>query len=179
MPSEARGALVAYLETRPLDVPRTVSAPPTGARDDEGSVLATFGVGEVFLRRREGGVLRLTWDAPPNDRVDGRRPLSAGTYDLIGYRIVREDEQGVRWHLSGSGRIQRGLVVEAGRVLRLDIAPGVQLRTRRMPRALSVSVQGYRNAGVSIYKDGRRIPMGYRLLGFGAAELLSGAMEYG
>jgi len=57
----------------------------------------------------------------------------------------------------------------------------IRLQTRLEGNAahLQMSVQGARRAGMSLYRDGKRIPMRYRVVDARGAAVAEGAMQYG
>ena len=110
--------------------------------------------------------------------ADRRRALPAGTYDLVGYRVLKRDEAGTEWHVSVTAPSMRELELVAGANLAVEIDTGILIRKRARGRSLNMAIQGDGGAGLSIYKAGRRIPMGYRLKSPGG-DAIEGRFRYG
>lgn len=61
----------------------------------------------------------------------------------------------------------------------MKIDARVHLAPHLTPKRVGVAVTGDGGAGLSIYKDGRRIPLRYRVVGAQGQELAQGALRYG
>jgi hypothetical protein len=164
-------ALQTHLKSR-SDRPVVVD-PKAKRKAGEGTVKGALEEGEVFLRRGDS-VHRLTWAA--KDRARGRH-LPAGDYTLAGYRIVKGT-----WHLSATGG-QTKLQIKEGKTtkLTLDSSIRIKVHARRKGRGLSLGmgIRGDKKCGLSIYREGKRIPVEYQLLFSGERPPASGAMNYG
>jgi hypothetical protein len=136
-----------------------------------------FARGAALLRAEDGRLVRLSWE----DEVarDRRRGLAPGRYELVGYRLLARDRRGVEWHVSAGGKAIREVVLESGTETRLGLDPTIALRALSSPGGPRVTVQGESGAGLSIYRAGHRIPLGYRLRDFAGRALVSGAFTYG
>ena len=133
------------------------------------------------MRDADGQVTRLAWEArgdAPRD-PSKQRTLPAGKYTLIGYRIVDRSRNGEVWHISGSGMKLRKLEVPASGEMRIEVAPKLTVKQRFDGASAGFEIRGSDGAGVTVYKNGKRIPMGYRLLGDKGDELDRGTMNYG
>ena len=133
------------------------------------------------MRGSDGKLTRLAWETRGETTPDSTRArtLPAGEYTLVGYRIVDRSRAGEVWHLSGSGLKLRKIAVPASGDLRIDIAPKLSLKQRFDGGSAGMEIRGADGAGVSIYKNGHRIPVGYRVLGDKGEELARGKMNYG
>lgn len=175
-------ALVAFLKSGTLPAPTTVASPPAKDAGGAGFVSAGFKEGTLLLKNRAGKFYRLAWprEAAAKDR---RRALPPGDYTLTEYRLVRRDDQGIEWFLSATGPAIRRLTVKAGEELPvpLDETAHVQCRVRRGGDGLNVQgvITGEHHAGMSIYRDGRRIALSYRVSDAQGKELAAGPMKYG
>ncbi len=102
---------------------------------------------------------------------------------MTGYTLVRRDAEGRDWHLGASGRAIRKLTVRAGEEKRvgLDEAISLQCRTRRTDDGVQVqmAIHGEHHCGLTVYRDGKRILVGYRLTDAQGKELVKGQLEYG
>ncbi len=133
------------------------------------------------MRDSHGKVTRLAWEAraeAPRETAKSRT-LPAGEYTLIGYRIVDRSRPGEVWHLSGSGLKLRKIAMPASGEVRIEIASKLSVKQRFDGGSAGMEIRGADGAGVSIYKNGRRIPIGYRVLGDKGEELTRGKMNYG
>lgn len=121
--------------------------------------------------------MRLSWEE--GEDPGGPRALPEGRYTLVGYRILADDAAGKPWHVSATGASIRKIVIESGANESLDIDESIRIESRVHAGRIQVAIRGEHGAGLSIYKEGRRIPLGYRLLDAAGAELGSGSIEYG
>lgn len=136
--------------------------------------------GALLLRNREGALYRLSWgeEDPQDSSTDRRRALPHGVWDLVGYRLLRESD-GVLWHVSASGPSIQKVRVRRGRGTSVTIDPTVRAEIRLAGRRIAVAVRGHRGAGLSIYRDGRRIPLEYAAFDAAGLEIDRGPIEYG
>jgi hypothetical protein len=168
-----------HLAAKPLPLPTAVTAPPIGELAAETAVITpSFERGALILRRADGRLFRLSWQ---EDGVadDPRRALPPGKYALVGYRLLADDSQERTWHVSVSAPKIRELELESGKSLRVEIDPAIRIAQRVHAGRLQVSIQGEREAGLSIYKEGRRIPIGYEVRGPGGGVESAGKIRYG
>ena len=143
----------------------------------------------MFVRKEEGEVIRLAWEPAdgarnqPGGKTTRWRALPPGAYTVIGYRIMRDDDSGTEWCLSGiSPKGLQKLDVKPGRVQKVTIPPSITFGARGTAGngfMIQVPIQGAHHAGVTIYKAGKRIAMSYAITGADGKELESGTMTYG
>lgn len=110
--------------------------------------------------------------------------MPAGEYSLIGYRILRQDDKEREWMISStSPHGIRRLVLKGGetQVISIPDQITIQFKARLSTSTLNlqVMVQGDHHAGASIYKDGKRIPIGFRVTSSKGRLIANGDMEYG
>lgn len=117
---------------------------------------------------------RLRWAA------DGGRRflLPRGTYRWAGYRLVDGE-----WHVSVSDRHGALGAIEVGDdTRRIEVQPALQVRVMATPREgsvqVQVSIQGH-DGGLTIYRDGRRIPLTATLVDGDGREVGSAGLRYG
>lgn len=147
----------------------------TGAR-----ITVDFGEGSLLVRDSRDVVTRLAWEARGDAARDmAARTLPAGEYTLIGFRIVDRSRAGEVWHLSGSGTKLRTIEVPENGELKLKLSAALTVKQRFNGSNAGMEIRGAHVAGVSIYKNGARIPIGYRVLGGKGEELAAGKMNYG
>lgn len=153
------------------------AAPAAG----EGWVVPSFERGAAVLRAEDGKLVRLSWEdeEPESANPERRRALAPGSYALAGYRLLQRDAEGKSWHVSASAVKGVSLDVQAGSESRLEIEPAIRIAQRTQPRELNVSVQGMQGAGLSIYKEGKRIPLAFRRLDGEGRVLGEGKIQYG
>ncbi len=136
-----------------------------------------FEQGAVLLRAEDGSLVRLSWE--DGDARARRRALAAGHYTIIGYRLIARDASGRSWHVSASAVKGLTLDVQAGRENELAIDPTIRIVERYQADGAGVSVQGVNKAGLSIYKEEKRIPLGIRRLDAQGRTLAEGKISYG
>lgn len=158
----------------------------------KGFVTPSFKEGSIFVENAEGEIVRLAWEAMDGENAGPLkvtrarlRSLLPGNYTVTGYRILRKDDRGTEWTLSGlnAGGVST-FQVETGKksVIRIDPtihfgAKGVLNRKREF--MVQAPIQGQHHAGVTIYKAGKRIAMNYKVTGAKGDVLESGKMKYG
>ena len=123
-------------------------------------------------------VHRLSWEGTEAADADRRRALPAGDYRLISYRILMQEGEDA-WHVSATGPSIRKVSIGPGEDLRIEVDPRIQIASRFHNSRISIAVRGENKAGLSIYKNGSRIPIGFRLVTEDGDELASGDLEYG
>ncbi|MBL4845241.1 MAG: hypothetical protein JKY65_06935 [Planctomycetes bacterium] len=164
-------ALQNYLKTR-TDRPLLIEAGAKRKRG-EGTVKATLKEGEVFLKRGDQ-VYRLTY----NSKDSGRgRHLPPGEYTLFGYRIVNGN-----WHTSATGGHSK-VLIRKGKTTKLKLNSAIRIQVRAQRKGQGVSLRmgigGDKVNGLSIYRDGKRVPIEYRLQLDGNSPPATGTMNYG
>ncbi|MCH8273329.1 MAG: hypothetical protein IH851_00870 [Armatimonadetes bacterium] len=168
-----------YLESKPLPLPEAVIKPPKAASDEDGYLTANFERGSLLLRDLHGRYFRLHWDGENQKAQDRRRALPTGAYMLTGYRIIRRDEAGTDWFISGTGERIRRIRVSAGEERPVFVSDAIVIAKRYQNGAVNMAITGVNASGLSIYKDWKRIPIGFRLSGTGGKVLAEGRINYG
>ncbi len=166
-----------------------VAAKAEGGSQEMGFVVPSFERGALLLKNSDGKIYRLSWledgdasKAAAAQKVaaaERRRALPAGDYTLVGYRLCRDDAEGVRWDLSATGPEMRTLKVKAGRALKVEIEQKVYFRHHRPPGSFGVNIYGDDQAGIAIYRDGVRIPIGFELRDALGQVRFKGRVNYG
>ncbi len=142
----------------------------------------------LILEDSEGEQLRISWERPARwesrspdpPGADRRRALPAGTYRIRGVRLIDRSRKNETWHLSASGRQLGELDVEAGETLPFEFDPTIHMAAHlRRGKQVAVSITTASGAGLSIYKDWRRIPLGYRLTSADGEVRRRGPLHYG
>ncbi len=160
--------------------------------------MPSFEEGSLVLKDADGRYFRLSWERPEESadgsgkeeeqadggRVDPRRALPPGSYTLTSYRIIRRDEDRRQWFLSASsGHGIRKIEIQQGREHAVGITDKINMvcRTRLKGGELfvSVGITGEPHSGLSIYLDGKRIPVNYTVTSADGKVLSSGPMKYG
>ena len=167
-----------FLAGAPLALPEVLAAPPAPLAPGDAVVTPSFARGAALLRSEAGKLYRLSWEAK-EERDDRRRALPAGKYALVGYRLIATDAQSVAWHQSVGGKTIQQLALAEGEERRLEIDATVRIETRLAGEQLQVAIQGEKGAGLSLYKAGKRIPIGYRLADAAGKPLAEGKINYG
>ncbi len=172
-------ALREYFESRPLDTPLVVDGSELGdEEDDVGYVTLSEGIGALLVKDADGQDWRLSWegDEPGADR---RRGLPPGSYDVTGYRMIDRSREGEEWHISVTGVRHWKLEVDTGETLEVEVDATVHMRSGMRGKRATMSIVGMHGAGLSIYKDGRRIPINFRVTDSEGEVLAKGPMNYG
>lgn len=160
-------------------MPETAQAGKATA--DRGIVVPSFARGSaIAIRERDGRLFRLSWeDDAPAER--GRR-LEPGRYTVRSYRVFRTAKDGKKWLASALAPSIRTFTVEAGRSseLRLDEAVVFRsgVRTTGLKADVMMELQGENGSGLTLYREGKRIPIAFRLLD-SETTVGTGTMTYG
>jgi len=138
--------------------------------------VASFQEGSVVLADDKGEIT-LAWG--PKEKAPGEptgASAKAGTYRVRATRIVREN-----FLISCSGKPEPSLVVKDGAKLEVDETIRFECRAKRKGRRLDLGfvIKGADGRGLSVYKDGKRVPVTYKVLGKDGAVLAEGTMNYG
>lgn len=159
----------------PLGVPEEVPAAPPSLAEGLGAVVPSFEQGDLFLTNADGFAFRLSWTGDEEERP---RALPAGKYVLKTYRIVR-DEDDERWHVSATRPTIQAVEVQAGATTTVEIDDSIRISSKLNGDQAQMMISGDSNAGLSIYRGGKRIPIDYRILGDDDSLVASGRMRYG
>ena len=138
--------------------------------------MPSFERGAALLRDETGELVRLSWEGEGGER---RRSLPAGRYALVGYRLIARDGARRTWHVSASVVRDVELDLAADRENALAIEPEIRIETRFRPGGVEVSVRGAGGSGLTIYREGKRIPLGYRRFDATGAARGEGKITYG
>lgn len=172
-----------WLASAPLPLPTPVSEPPAeDSVEGMGTVTLARGEAALVLKGRAGELYRLSWERVGGQPVerDRRRALPAGEYEILSLRQVDRTRAGEVWHTSATGRQLGRLVVEDGETESIEVDATIRIgRGLRAGKQVAMTVTHPTGAGLTIYKDGRRIPVAYRLVAADGEVLRHGPMNYG
>ena len=112
------------------------------------------------------------------------RALSAGTYTMTGYRIVRSDDQGTEWFVSVilAHHDENKIKIVAGKELKLEIDPTIDVSCAADATSKYIVrsfFKGMHGAGLTIYKKDKRIPLAFTITTPEGKKLESKPMKYG
>ncbi len=167
--------MVEFLRSEQLTPPKPVTRGAVGK--GEGSVETSFERGALILRDEDGAKFRLSWEGSGSEERE--RALPAGDYVLTGYRILRRDDAGVEWHVSATAQSMTKVKVKAGRTVEVEIDPSIRMGKHYKNGRVGMLIRGEHHSGLSIYKEGKRIPIGYKLTTRAGKEYAAGPMKYG
>ncbi len=173
-------ALREYFESRPLETPLVVDGSELDDEDQDevGYVTLPEGFGAVLVKDADGLAWRLSWEGDDAE-ADRRRALPPGTYSVTGYRLIDRSREDALWHISVTGIRGWKLEVDAGETEEIEVDATVHMRAGMRNGSASMSIVGMHGAGLSIYKDGRRIPISYKITDDEGEVLAKGPMNYG
>jgi len=135
-------------------------------------------------RGKDGGPIRLAWEPMDDGEVKGtKRAVAAGTYEMTGYRILRTDKQDRPWFISVTGLKETPFKVKRGKTKKLELDDSIRVTFSAKPRGeglrFRMNFQGENKGGLTMYLEGKRIPIRYRIVDRKGKEIASGAMTYG
>ena len=141
-------------------------------------VTSNLETGSIILAGPKGDVA-IHWKKGDEDRSRGLPP---GNYRLRTVRIERE-HKGVHWFLSATSQPRKPIEFESDEKVKLDVADTVHFKgkVKRMGRKLQLNfgLQSETHQGLSIYENGKRVPVTYKLLSAKGKVLATGKMNYG
>ena len=171
--------MIKYLSSGAVKPPTAVTPRLPAKPAAAGFVLPGFERGSLILKNQHGEYFRLSWEG---DRARKERlALPAGTYTLTGYRLIRRDTDGKEWFLSATSHGIRHIEVRPGAEQRVALDDTIRIQRGLAPNGAQVQmmIQGEGHSGLSIYRNGKRIPIGYRITGEDGVVLAQGSMTYG
>ncbi|MCI0642293.1 MAG: hypothetical protein L0Y72_15940 [Gemmataceae bacterium] len=182
-PEAARAALIDFLKSGELAVPTAVSAPPRSDNEGDGFVTPSFEAGSLLLRNKEGKFFRLLWEKRAGEKPgDLRRALTPGVYQVAGFHVARHDSQGKEWFVWFNTKHGATVDVHRGQTASVKLDDAIQLDCRPKVSAKGIEiiahVAGERHASITIYKEGKRIPLGYRVTDESRRVLAEGPLGY-
>ncbi|MBL1150628.1 MAG: hypothetical protein HND42_10520 [Armatimonadetes bacterium] len=166
---------MAFLESQPFPLPTRLT--PGASDASGGEVRAGFDRASVLLRNSDGKFVRLDWES--GGGAEKSIHLPPGTYQLRGYRILKKAKDGTDWFISGIPPKPVDVRVEAGKRASLLSEDTITVASRNVGGNLGMEIRGLHHSGVSIYRNGKRIPISYELLDAAGKVVESGRMTYG
>jgi len=161
----------------PLNLPEEAPAAPASLEDGLGTVTPSFEGGDLFLANADGFAFRLSWTGD-EEAAERARAVPAGEYVLKTYRVLRENDD-ARWHISATTPAIQKIDVRAGENTEVEIDNSINIRSLLNGGRAQMMIQGEHGAGLSIYRDGKRIPIDFRVVDDDGAVITSGHMRYG
>lgn len=149
------------------------------ARGQSG-VKSSIGQGAVILRDAHQREIRLSWDK--QGQAGETRALAPGTYTVVGYRAVKKTANGTEWMITATSINFAKLVVKAGEITTVSVPRKILQSGRLVRRGSSTNVNmalTYGRGGVTIYQNGKRIPMPFRVVDGYGRTIGSGTIDYG
>lgn len=151
---------------------------PTDDKKATSFVAPEFTAGSTVLQRGDR-LITLVWRKGDEDK---QRSLPAGEYTVRTTRVEGEKD-GKWWFLSSSGPGAAKVIVEDDNTTKFAANNVVLLSAKAMQKGkqirLALGIGGADKRGISIYREGKRIPVTYRLLDKEGKTLAEGAMNYG
>lgn len=172
--------MIAFLKSSAVKAPPTITSAKLPDAKEAGYLIPSFDRGSVLLEDASHRAWRLSWEENSNAK---RRALPPGHYSLQNYRVIRRDSKGSEWYLSGIPQHAPRITVRAGVEQRLEIDDTINVPCQTKPHEggwlIMAPISGANHSGITIYKDGKRIPLRYRISDAAGNEIASGAMNYG
>lgn len=141
----------------------------------------SFAVGAVLIVDASGKIFRLSWE--DENQKERKRFLPPGKYAVRGYRLYRSDKSGKEWIVSASGDRIKELTIEPHKETKLQIDESIEFGsgTRASANKLDLMMHfwGENKSGATVYANGKRISVLYRVLNARSEEIASGKMNYG
>jgi len=137
-----------------------------------------FQSGSLILKGPQGDVTLIWSEASAGAPC----AVSAGEYRLQTTRVERMQEE-THWFLSSTGAPGNPIGLKAGKTTRIAAGAAVHFKgsAKRHGAELQLrfSIQGADGRGLSVYRDDRRVPVLFKVLGAKGVLLAEGSMNYG
>lgn len=172
--SKLRDDLKKYLESEKLEKAEQITSRVKGG-DTSGSVKCNEDELYAFVTGKNHRSFRLIFKK--GDVVC----LNEGTYKVLNVRTVKKDKNGVSWVLSATKPSGIPLEIKKSEVTTLEFKPKLEidLRARRLRGGISINVgMSVDGAGATVFKDGEKVPVRYKVFSKDGKELTSGTMTY-
>ena len=121
----------------------------------------------------------LAWTADDKVRT---RAVPPGTYSIRTVRLLRS-HRGSTWVRSSSSPRAEPTEYAAGKTSQLTVGEEVHIHASAVIRKgklnLGFALKTERGSGTSVFKDGKRVSIGYDLLDKSGHKVASGTMKYG
>ncbi len=135
--------------------------------------------GSIILQGPNGDVA-LDWKKDDSQRVRGIPP---GTYRLRTVRVERLQDK-VHWCLSSTTPPKKRLKLGSDKKITLKVPDTVHFhgkvhRKGKRQLQLGFGIHSRNHHGLSIYRDGKRVPVAYKVLSTKGKALAWGKMNYG
>ena len=150
------------------------------AADGESGVRASIKVGAVLLRDGHGKEIRLSWDK--KGQGGETRALAPGRYKVVGYRMVEPGSDGEEWMITATSAHFGNLNVHNRQVAMVPVPKAIVQGGKVDRNGSSANVNmalNYGHGGVTIYRDGRRIDMPFRVVDSAETVYAKGKINYG
>ena len=134
----------------------------------------------MILRDSDKNEIRLSWDK--KGQSGEVRPLAPGNYTVVGYRFEKRADDGTEWMLTASSMSFAKLTVKPGTVVTVPVPKSISQGGQVSLNGHSANVMmalAFGRGGVTIYRDGERIPMPFRLIDPSGKSVGGGNIEYG
>jgi hypothetical protein len=167
--------LIRWLKDAKRGRPQRIDKAPEGAG---AHVEPTFDAGSVILQRGDR-LFALVWSKDDKDR---RRALPPGEYRLRTTRLEGEKD-GAWWFLSSTGPAKTVVRVAERGPTKFSIPGEVHFkacaRRRGQKLQLGFAIFSAEHRGLSVYRDGKRVPVTYKVLDKMGKVIDEGRMNYG
>ena len=138
----------------------------------------SFGCGSVVLQRGDR-LLRVVW---PLGGRDQRRALPPGKYKIRELRMERKKGRAT-WFISSSGPPYQPLHVSAKGLTKLTIDDGLVCKLTVKPKGKELTIgfnmRAQHGHSITLFKNGKRFVLTYRVLDAKGKQLAQGTMNYG
>jgi len=139
-----------------------------------------FAEGSLMFRDAAGNIVRVPWESTGQKGVPkGKLAVPEGEYTLTSYRIVDRSREGEVWHVSATAKSIQEVSVVAGETVKVELDKTVHVKQRFKRGSIGMTITGMSAAGLSIYKNGKRIPMGWKLVTEKDEAVIHGKINYG
>lgn len=171
--------MIGWLSDKQRTRPRRIDA-KVNAKPGDALIEPVFPAGTVVLAGKDGEV-QLAWTKDEKGRA---RPVPPGEYRIRTVRIERERDE-IVWTISQAGPNGRTLQLEKGKTLKLEFEELIVFRIVKTKRKqknvlrLGVSLTGTDRRGITIYRDGKRVPITYLFRTETRRIIWRGKMNYG
>lgn len=172
--SKLRDDLKTYLESEKLEKAEQITSKTKGG-DTTGSVKCDQDELYALIAGKNHKSFRLIF------KKGDVLCVNEGSYKIRNMRAVRKDKAGAAWVLSTTKPSGVPLEITKSEETTLTFDPKVQfeLRARRLQGGLNINAgMSVNGAGATVFKDGEKVPVKYKIISKDGKELNSGTLTY-
>lgn len=166
-------------------MPITRTSVPVDGLQLDGAIAVNFDEGSLIVRNEKKEIYRLVWQRQKGgaEAVSRLRSLPPGKYTLTNYQLTTRDKDGIDWLICASAHSVVKFDVTAGKQALIQVDPAIRmdfLAASKKDKSLGFKLEftGHNKAGISIFRDGQRVPVSFLIADAAGNRLGGGPFEF-